>query len=107
MPANVIFTGQIKGDSQNVNLIYNPRTNELEITIPEVTAFSKKTLVFQIEFTPSQDMIGKPGLLLESISIEAQDSFTLENLNFTLNSKIDTNKLSDKTLPPLEGRVQY
>jgi len=107
LPANVIFTGQIKGDSQNVNLIYNPRTNELEITIPEVTAFSKKTLVFQIEFTPSQDMIGKPGLLLESINIKAQDSFTLENLNFTLNSKIDTNKLSDKALPPLEGRVQY
>ena len=107
LPANVVFTGQIKGDSQNVNLIYNPRTNELEITVPEVTAFSKKTLVFQIEFVPSQNMIGTPGLLLESINIKAQDSFTLENLNFTLNSNIDTNKLSDKTLPSKDGRIQY
>lgn len=107
LPANVVFTGQIKGDSQNVNLIYNPRTNELEITVPEVTAFSKKTLVFQIEFVPSQNMIGTPGLLLESINIKAQDSFTLENLNFTLNNRIDTNKLSDKTLPSKDGRIQY
>ena len=88
-------------------MIYNPRTNELEITVPEVTAFSKKTLVFQIEFTPSQNMIGTPGLLLESINIKAQDSFTLENLNFTLNSNIDTNKLSDKTLPSKDGKIQY
>jgi len=52
-------------------------------------------------------MIGTPGLLLESINIKAQDSFTLENLNFTLNSNIDTNKLSDKILPSKDGRIQY
>ena len=107
LPGNVIFAGQIKGDTKDVNLVYNPRTNELEITIPEVAAFSKKTLVFQIEFTPSQDMIGKPGLLLETIDIKAQDSFTLENLNYTLNNSIDTNKLSDKNLPSHDGRITY
>ena len=107
LPSNVTFTGQIKGDSQDVNLIYNSRTNELEITVPEIAAFSKKTLVLQIEFTPSQNMLGTSGSLLDSINIKAQDSFTLENLNFILNSNIDTNKLSDKILPSKEGKIEY
>ncbi len=76
LPANVKFEGKIKGDTENTDFVYNPRTGELQWTIENLAAFDSRQIVFQLNAVPSFDQIGKLIPILNTVTISGSDDFT-------------------------------
>jgi hypothetical protein len=104
LPPNISFDGKIKGDTNETNFVYNPRTNEMSWSIGRLEAGNSKAIVLQLTAIPSNDQIGKLIVIFSESLTTATDAFTSTNV------EIETNKISsdfpdDDTVDNNSGRV--
>ncbi len=106
---NVRFTGVAKSTT-GITPTYNERTQEMSWKVDQIPA-GKGVLstpveaIFQVEFVPGADQVGKtPDLIGETI-ITATDAFTGKSVSLTA-GKLTTQLFDDSTLTGQNGAVR-
>jgi len=108
LPSGVTFTNKIY--PENSNLTFDERTNSIVWDLGNVDAgtgilTSPKEVSFQIGLTPTPSQAGSHANIIDSSMVSGKDSFTGENLSFTVKEK--TTLLSeDKKIKQEEYRIK-